>query len=267
MLDDIKKMAGSISEAYLSKKQPMTDAIVIIAKTNKLNEELIKRLCEISNQNTYLSLFHSNTPGRGNIEFDMADAEKVIEKIKELDMGNEDYLKTPRDYRLGEEEDDEDEDTIVAAPEEEKSVSDRMKELNRRTRMDDRLTVLLSAIRSMKAQEELDAEKNVLKLSSYCKSTITNEQSFADMAKLALRYSKDRGFDIEKTAGVFSYIQEEIESKGLKLNKELTKISSMPINHGSEIFHPVEGYNMNLIKLAGLSEMENNVKFILSHGK
>lgn len=263
MLDEIKKLAGSVSEAYLTKKAPMTDAIVIIAKSNKLNEELIKRLCEIANQNTYLSLFHGSKDGRGNIEFDLADAAKVIEKIKELDMGNEDYLKTPRDYRLGDEEDEEDEDTIVAEPDDDKSLVERVNDLNKKTRMNDRLTVLLSAIKSMKAQEELDAERNVLKLSSYCKNTITTEQSFADMSKLALRYSKDRGFGVEKTAGILSYIQEDLESSGHKLNKELTKLSSMPINPGAEMFRPIEGYNMNLVKLAGLDQLEKGVGFFV----
>jgi hypothetical protein len=258
MTDDLKQIAGKISEAYLLKKQDMNDAIQSVASEKKLNQEIIKRICEFANQNTYLSIFHSDKLKRGNINFDLADANRIIAKIKENNMAEKDYLTSPDDYRVHDEYGQEMKGEEPVAIPEEKAV-DHLKELRNKLRIKDRLAILLSAIQSMSTQEEKDAEKNILKISSYCRGLVFNGESFGDMTKLALRYTKDRGMEVEKTSKLYQTIGDYLSQKGFNVNMELTKVSSLKINQKSDVFSPLEAYHLNLMKLSALREMEENI--------
>jgi hypothetical protein len=261
MTEDIKRLAGQISEGYLNHGENMNEAAFNCAQKHRLNEELIRRLCEFANQNTYLSMFHTDKAKRGNITFKLAMAEEIIKKIKELNMADNDYLKAPADFRLTDEygqEHEGEEDSTDEKPE--TSLDDQIQNLQKKLRLSDRLGILLSAIKTMKASEEGSAEENVLKLSSYCKGLIFNGESFGDMSKLAMRYTQQREFNIEKTAKLMSTIGEYLSDKGFKVPMELTKTSSMKINEGSEIYQPIEQYHMSLIKIAGLNEMAETLE-------
>lgn len=264
MINLIKQLAGRVSEDYLLKKKDMNDSIYLLAVEKKLNEEIIKRICEFANQNTYLSIFHADKDKRGNIQFDLADFKKIIEKIKETNMADHDYLKRPDDFRLSDEygqDAGEEQDEVVAEPS--KSLDDHLKDLKKDFKLKDRLATLLSAIKTMTTQEEMNAEDNVMKISSYCKSLNFNGESFGDMAKLALRYTKEKGYELNKTASLYSKIGEYLSDKGFKVNTELTKISSLKINHSSDTFKPLDSYHQSLIKLSGLREISHNVEATL----
>lgn len=266
MTEDIKRLAGQISEGYLNSGADMNDAAFKLAQEHKLNEELVRRLCEFSNQNTYLSLFHTDKAKRGNITFKLAIAEDVIKKIKELNMADNDYLKAPTDFRLtdeyGQEQEAEENETPT-----EVSFEDQLKGLQKSLRLSDRLNILLSAIKTMKVQEEGNAEQNVLKLSSYCKGLVFNGESFGDMSKLAMRYTQQKEFNMEKTAKLLSTIGDYLTNKGFNLTMDLTKTSSLKINESSDVYKPIEEYHMSLIKIAGLNELIDNLEKTSSYLK
>jgi hypothetical protein len=111
----------------------------------------------------------------------------------------------------------------------------------------------------MDFQEKQKAEDSVMKISSYCKGLVFNGESFGDMAKLAMRYTKDRGFDMEKTARIYSTIGGYLEDKGFKVSTDLTKTSSLKINESSEVYKPIEEYHLSMLKMAGFKEMKENM--------
>ena len=86
MLSEIKRAAGQVSEDYLLKDINMTDSIESMARKDNLNEEVIKRICELANQNTYLSIFNSSPEKRGNVQFTTADSDAILKRIKEKSM-------------------------------------------------------------------------------------------------------------------------------------------------------------------------------------
>lgn len=264
-INDIKTIASKISENYLKNGANMNDAVLAVSVEKKINEEMIKALCAIINQNTYLSIFHADKEKRGNILFDLAKAEEVIKKIKELDMTNEDYLTAPTDFRLTDQYDE----PMEQVEDEEKEISfdEQLKLIDKKLRISDRLNNLVSAINSMEFQENQDAERNILKVSSYCKGLVANGESFGDMAKLALRYTKDNGLSMEKTAKLYSTIGQYLSNKGFKVPMELTKISSLEINKDFEAFKPLEEYHLNLLKVAGLKEMKDNIEKVSKYMK
>ena len=263
MMSEIKQLAGKVSEDYLLRKVAMTPAISKIAAEKKLNPEYVKRLCELANQNTYLTIFNGSKEGRGNISFDVADSEKAIQGAKETDMSMHEYEKAPDDFRLSDEYDAEQAAEEAAVQEEApKSLEHHLRHLHEKIRFNDRLKHLLDTIKTMKAQEERGAEDSVMKVSSYCKSLILSDESVMDMAKLSMRYSKDRGYDLNKTAALFETVMGYMDGKGLTYNKELTKVSSMKIDPSHEVFKMIEDYNQHIVKLSGLYEMEANLEAV-----
>lgn len=266
MVDEIKHLSGKVSEDYLLKKKDMNDSIYALANEKKLNEEIIKRICEFANQNTYLSIFHADKEKRGDIQFDLADSKKIIDKIKEINMGEKDYLKRPDDFRLSDEygQDIGEEEGHEIAAEPDSSFEDKLKDLKKNFQLKDRLATLLSAIKTMATQEEMGAEDKVMKISSYCRGLTFNGESFGDMAKLALRYTKEKGYNIEKTAKLYSTIGEYLANKGFNVNPEITKVSSLKINKTSDVFKPLDEYHQSLIKLSGLREFSKNLESTLT---
>lgn len=263
-INDIKTIASKISGDYLKDGSNMNDAVLAISVEKKINKEMIKALCAIINQNTYLSIFHADKEKRGNILFDLAKAEEVIKKIKELDMTNEDYLTAPIDFRLT----DQYEEPIEQQDDEEPiSNEDKIVQFGKKLDLINRLSHLSSAINTMEFQENQNAERNILKVSSYCKGLVANGESFGDMAKLALRYTKDNGLNMEKTAKLYSTIGQYLSNKGFKVPMELTKISSLEINKDFEAFKPLEEYHLNLLKVAGFKEMKDNIEKVSKYMK
>ncbi|MEM4206065.1 MAG: hypothetical protein QXQ43_02155 [Nitrososphaerota archaeon] len=84
----INSLADRISEDYISGKGDLSKLIAEAAKVNKFNEETIKRLVEASNIATFKRLYEAkaaaNAPDR-NIVFDLADFNKVMEILDEID--------------------------------------------------------------------------------------------------------------------------------------------------------------------------------------
>ena len=131
----------------------------------------------------------------------------------------------------------------------------------------ERLKSLLLTSKALESDEKRKAEDNVIKLSSYCKSLIANGESIADMSKLALLYTKKRGYDIQKTAKLYGAISEDLQKQGFDTTKEFTKISSLKVNMKSDIYKPIEEYHQSLMKIAGFRDMSNNIQEVINGRK
>lgn len=260
MKETIKKIAVKASDDYMLKNIDMNESIAEIASKEKFNDEIIRRICEISNQNTYLNIFNNRPDERGNIIFDLADSKLIIDKLKEASMADNDYVLAPKDFRselveLG--QDAEHIGNISIDPFKEKLVEIGNIDLT------ERLKALLSTAKALEAEEKRDAEDTVIKVSSYCKNLVHSGDSLADMSKLALMYSKERGYSLQKTAKLYGAIGEDLGRQGYDVSKGLTKISSLKVNTESDVYKPLEDYHQSLMKIAGFKDMANNIKEVL----
>jgi hypothetical protein len=263
MIDNLKQLAGQASESYLLRNKSMNDTIYEMANREKLNDEMVKRVCEYANANTYLTIFNTDREKRGNITFELADSSKIISKLKELHMAEDDYLKTPERFSPVDEEEEDEELTPTEEEKAEPTIDQKIQDLNRRLQINDRLSRLLSSIKTMAGQEIGSAENSIFKISSYCRDLTWNGESFADMAKLGMRFSQDKGYDIQKTAKLYDEIYSDLKNRGFKVNNELTKISSMDLNKTAEVFKPLEEYHESIRKIAGFVDMQKNIENVL----
>lgn len=260
MLEKLKKIAGKISEDYLLKNIDMNTAVAKAARDEKMNDEIVRRICEFANQNVYLSLF-SDPVKRGNIVFDLADPEQVLNKLKEKSMDTADYLTPPTDYRLQLEDVITDTDAIKNLKEKTVDpVEKKLRALVERVRLNEKLKQLLNTVKTLEFEEKTAAEKNFTKIANDCKALVFNGESFGDMAKLAMRYAKEQGFGLEKTAKLYEIVHDYLKQKGFRVNESLTKTSSMKVNMKADIYQPLEEYNLNVMKLAGLREMKKSLE-------
>ena len=173
-------------------------------------------------------------------------------------MGDNDYLSAPGDFRMNLAD-------VIEEPDEEVEsemdpIEEKIRALAEKVNINQRLKSLLAAIRTLESKEKTDAEENILKVSNYCKAVVFNGESFGDMAKLAFRFTKEKGFDLQKTAKLYGVVQDYLKNKGFNVKEEITKISSLKIDQNSDIYKPIEGYHMSLMKIAGFSEMRKNLE-------
>ena len=135
----------------------------------------------------------------------------------------------------------------------------KIRELSDKISINQKLKNLLEGIKTLASTELSSAEENVVKISNDCKALVFNGESFGDMAKLGMRYSKEKGFNIKKTANLYGIVRDHLKSKGFKVEENITKISSEKVNTVASIYKPIEEYHMSIMKIAGLREMQNNL--------
>lgn len=75
---DFENMADLIVEGFASRQEPLNSSILKIAKEQDMNPDQIKRLVETSNVKAFLKLFKDPANKEKNIEFDVADPNKII---------------------------------------------------------------------------------------------------------------------------------------------------------------------------------------------
>jgi hypothetical protein len=175
-------------------------------------------------------------------------------------MTDNDYLEEPADFRTVLDETEEETGAAPSSLEAPKTIDEHIADLNKKLRLSDRLSILLSAIKSMRTQEEQGLEENINKMSNFSRALVFNHESFGDMAKLALRFSQERGYDLEKTAKIFTAIHDHLKNRGFTIEEELTKTSSMKINPEHEMYKPLDALHQNLIKISALRELETGME-------
>jgi len=259
LIDSIKDVAGKVADSYLLKKEDMNNAILKYHENSKCNDEILKRICEFCNNQVYLSLFNKSSVNRANIEFDMADYDKIKNTINERGSAMNDYNSIPNDYKgkikITTLELDSDK-----VPEDIDKEINRVKDLEKKFNLKETLKQILMGMETMKTAEFRNAEDSFSTIFSDCKHIVANGESIGDMAKIAMRYSKDNELDMMKIAKVYEVVNDELKNSGFNVKEDITKISSMPLDNKSDLLKPVKEYQMSLLKIAAINEFNHNLK-------
>jgi hypothetical protein len=78
---ELKLMAKDASKRYVEKSESLNETISKLASERKMNPHQIARVCEAANLDTYNAMWDKT--GSGNFTFDVADQDKVVEKLAE----------------------------------------------------------------------------------------------------------------------------------------------------------------------------------------
>lgn len=253
----IKDIAVKVSDAYL-KTQVSTNESIVKACSNRddINNEILKRICELVNNNIYLTLFKKADTDRSNIEFEVADFDKVNTVIQALEAHMSDYDQEPGDFRNNIQA-----PKPAASGDVEKTASLRGTEtvktasLSEVVRMKERMGHMKSAFLTMKDMFARDAEESFIKMASDAKSLCVNGDSIADMAHLASGMAQTLGYGHDKIASAYSLIKKDLTGKGYKVNDQLTKVASATPDYDSEFFDPIEKFAHSIDAVAAADEM------------
>lgn len=262
MVDKIRDIAYSVVEAYTKNKTPLNDAILHVSDTID-NDEVLKRICELVNQNVYLSLFHTPGIDRSNISFDLADFAALQKEINKRKLAMNDYASAPEDHKRTL--------TITVVPVEAPSTVDKTAAINDKYRLmaeRDCLKKLANMLGMIKTSEIKSVEQHYNKILQDSLSIVHQGESLGDMAKLASRNIAEHGMDPTKVMEIYSDIANLISNEGYHVNTEFTKTSSQKINPRSELLQPSKEIALSIEKVASINEMLSKVnRFIEAYGK
>ena len=269
IIQTIKELAHKISEDYLLFNKDMNESIVELYQAGLIeNEEILKRVCEHANQNVYLGLFNDPNTNKANITFTIADFKTIIPVIREGDQAMNELNTPPMDFRKNlsstvkpddenenENEDSEDENEGT----EKKSDLQKQSELHTVIQYRDTLSNLLNKVSMMKCAEEKVAEESFTAMNKDARILVARGESIGDLSKIATRSVQEKGGCFEKVAQAYDMINKDLLDNNFNVNTEFTKLSSMKINHDSEILKPVNNFSMAILKIAGFEEMQSNL--------
>jgi hypothetical protein len=95
MNQDLTSIAREVVRDFFAKNTPLNELITARAQESKLNEHMIRRLCEMANTETRLQFYRQPGINQAAALFEPADAAKII-VIKEPEMPTEtDYMLPP----------------------------------------------------------------------------------------------------------------------------------------------------------------------------
>jgi len=262
LIDNIKNTAHKASEDYLLTGVDMNDTILDSYHAGDVsNLEVLKRICELANQNVYLSLYHDEDTDKKNISFVLADFNNLKTEILKSEKAMENYATPPGDFRslltliVGK-----DAGNIQQAPNNGEKLAEFQKVGNYRNVFE----AFISDVESLRYSEIQNAEKAFLKIAHDTKIMVSNGESIGDMAKISSRFAKEAGLDPMKVAAAYNIIHQDLVNDGFTVNTEFTKVSSYRINSNADMLQPVNEFIMSLEKIAATTEMVHNLTNSLS---
>jgi len=263
IIQRIKNIAHEVSEGYLLFDNDMNEAILQKYNDGEIdNIEMLKRVCEQSNQNVYLAKFN-NGEGRSNITFPIADFDSIKKNIDESEKSMELYDTPPEDFRSALELVV---DSVGNNAEEEKTASlnklsgDSMHEA---LEFRNRFAQFSNAVGILKTAAEQEMESGFNLMYHDAKRVVANNDSIGDMAKIACRSVMEDGMNPEGVMKAYSVIQKGLENSGFNVRNDFTKISSLKINQKSLTLRPVKTMAIAIEKIAALDEMKKNIDTIV----
>jgi len=265
IIQNIKDIAHRVSEDYLLTGKDMNGALVQAYQNGEIeNEEVLKRICEIANQNVYLSLFNDPSINKANITFHIVDFSNIIPMVRESEKAMSELNTPPNDYRskgLKNEEDKEGEGHEGEQAEELASNVEKTGNLNTIVQYRDTIKNFIDKVASLRVSEEQSAESAFNQMGHDAKILVGKDESLGDMSKLATVFAKEIGAPrFMKVAEAYDEIDKSLTSNGFKVRTDFTKLSSLKVNHGAEFFRPVKEYILSIEKIAGFNEMEQSAR-------
>jgi len=280
LIQSIKELAHKISEDYLLLNKNINNSIISAYQNGEIgNDEILKRICELVNQNVYISLFNDPSINKAHIIFDIAEFNKIIPIIRESEKAMNTLNAPPTDFRTaitsspssvakiapaqtyqGDEvgEDQSESPDLITGPE-------KQAELNMLIQHRNTYKNLLDSVETMKCAEEKYAEEAFNVMAHDAKILVAKGESLGDLTKLAARSVEEIGKDYMIKVGMaYDLIHKELVKSGFFVNTEFTKISSMRINPNSEILSPVKHLVLSISKIAAFNEMSQNITKIIN---
>lgn len=262
MIDNIKNIAHKASEDYLISGADMNDIILNSYHAGEVeNLEILKRICELANQNVYLSLYHNEDTDKSNISFVLADFNNLKTEILKSEKAMKSYTTPPSDFRslltliVGKEA-----GNIQQAPNNVEKLAEFQKVGNYKNAFE----AFISDVESLRYNEIQNAEKAFLKIAHDTKIMVSNGESIGDIAKISSRFVKEVGLDPIKVAAAYDIIHKDLVKDGFTVNIGFTKVSSYRINKNADMLQPVNEFIMSLEKIAATTEMLHNLTNSLS---
>lgn len=256
LIQDIKDLAHQVSEDYLLLGEPMNPALLSLHEEGKIaNDEILKRVCEQANSNVYLALFHDEDTDRSNIQFDLADFEKVSEQIQTSEQAMKDYQTPPEDFRSLLE--------LAIVPTEGESPSVKLAALREAVEYRDAFRKFHSQVEVMRNSEIQSAENAFNKMAHEAKLMVVRGDSIGDIAKIASRGAQELGLDQVKVAKAYDLIHRELVRSGFHVKTGFTKLSSMRVNTNADVLQASQEFALSLEKVAAIQEMDRNVSRVL----
>lgn len=77
-VSDYERMSDTVVNDFLKEDVNLNDGILKVAQERDLNPEQVKRLVEMSNTKTFLKKFSEKDDGDKNVNFDVADSNKIL---------------------------------------------------------------------------------------------------------------------------------------------------------------------------------------------
>lgn len=263
LVQKIKDMSYKVAEDYLLLGKNMDANIVSLYLNGDIdNEEVLKRVCEHANQNVYLGLFNNPDVNKSNIIFDIANFNNIVPIIRESETAMNDFSTPPKDFRSNlspasknnEAENFDEDQADTDAPNIKKFAK-----LQTAIYYRDALREFSNRVDMMKCAEENLAEESFNKMARDAKSMVARGESIGDISKIAARSVVESGGDFTKIAMAYDMIRQDLVDNNYKVSTEFTKISSMNINHGSEVLKPVHTFSTSISKIAALKEMQTSI--------
>ena len=259
IIQDIKELVHGVSNDYILSSKGLNSSIRERINDGLIeNNEILKRVCELSNQSVYLSLFHNSKTNRANIKFPVADYETLKNDLVQRENSMNDYDVAPKDFREGLTfliEGESGNESIKVA----EQKSNRLQSMQKHAQNLRRLELFKLAVDTMRVDEIKTAENAYYVMANNTKEMVVGGDSAGDIAKIACKHVQNAGLNFMKVAEAYSEIIRDIRKEGFSVDLTLTKISSEKINIGSEILEPVEQFIMSIEKIAACGEMSGNV--------
>ena len=257
--DKVKEISHAVSEGYLIHGKDINDEIYKLYRDGDIsNNEILKRVCELVNQNVYLSLFNDSSTDKSSIKFNYADYESIAEDVEMVNKDVSNYDFSPEDFRnglLG---------VKTASLEKVASINETSYEskemiLRKVASLESGLYNMMNSLETIKSSFTKVAEDSYIKMKKEAKLLSYNNESIGDLSKLASDRAALNGYDMNKIANAYNIISEELISEGYSVNSELTKVASMDVDLLDSTFDTSEKLSESIDAIAAIDEMVEKI--------
>ena len=253
----IRSLGYAAAQDYLVKGKDLNATVSELCRGE--NQEMTKRVCELANQQVYLTLFNRPGSNRANIKFSPATMDGVNVELKSQEKAMSDYSNTPKDYRQKTASD------IIFKSEATPASNEKIGIIQKIASTENKLNLLRSSMLTMKIACERDSMSKISTMHRHARTMVVQGESLGDVAKIACRSVMEQGLDHIKVATVMDYIGTEIAKEGLKVSNEFTKISSMPVSHKNPMNVLAREYVESVEKTAGFADVIAGIDAHIAH--
>jgi len=252
--DYIKNLAYKVSEGYLLFGRPVNEELSKRYASGDIeNKEILKRVCELVNQDIYLSLFHDSKTDKSNINFKLANYNEIIDNNKMMEESMLDYNSAPEDFKSNLS------DFIlnIDAPDKKVDIHEKVASLNSIGHFESLLDTIETSFVKQAEEAYLEIKRDVRDLT-------VNGDTIDDMSKVAELFLEDEGFETTKVASALNLAGKELEEWGYNVKRGFTKIANQTIDANNEFFNPIFKFAEAVESIDAVKEIKANLANVKS---